>query len=440
MLFLPSSTQYLCVVYYFCCTLYSTKVNIGGQAKLKNRIGISFASIILIAIVIFLAVDIGFSLYNPNRLNYTLPFSTLKIIGGKIQVQTKDSLAWEKAEDGIILEPGSRVRTAPNSYASISFAQGTTTKLEPGTDLIVAKLESNQDKQLDTIVLKQQSGKTWNQVAKRDDDNYYFQLQTSSADVKVHGTLFATEVDGSGKTIVQTTEGAVSVSAQGQEVQVPAGQQTMVKPGAAPSLPAPIPPARNELVFTLGRPAIGLVIDPSGSSTGYLPGGAPLNQISGSQVSSPEGSSQTVRIREPYTGEYTIILRGVADGKTSLNVEGFVEGKKTFIYNESCNITSINETVLKLHVDVLNGLMAGATLLSPRSPESQAGETTAALKAASEETVNKEKSTLSEKEEAPGQKESGFQILGSYKVDKWAVIMGIVVLLAGILIIVWRKS
>jgi hypothetical protein len=30
--------------------------------------------------------------------------------------------------------------------------------------------------------------------------------------------------------------------------------------------------------------------------------------------------------------------------------------------------------------------------------------------------------------------------LGSYKVDKWAVITGIVVLLAGILIIVWRKS
>ena len=439
MLYLPSRPQYLCVVYYFWCILYSTKVNSGGQTKLKNRIGISFASLILIAIVIFLAVDIGFSLYNPDRLNSTLPFSTLNIIGGKIQVQTKDSLAWEKAEDGITLEPGSRVRTAPDSYASISFAQGTTTKLEPGTDLIVAKLENNQDKQLDTIVLKQQSGKTWNQVAKRGDDSYDFQIQTSSADVRVHGTLFATEVDESGKTIVQTTEGAVNVSAQGKEVQVPAGKQTLVEPGAAPSLPAPTPPARNELIFTLGRPAIGMVIDPSGSSTGYLPGRAPLNQIAGSQVSSPEGSSQTVRIREPNTGEYTIILNGLTDGITSLNVEGFVEGKKTFVYSESCNITSINATVLKLHVDVLNGLMAGATLLSPKSPESQAEETTAALKAASEETVDKEKSTLSEKEKSPGQKEAGFSIRG-YKVDKWAVLTSIVVLLAGILIIVWRKS
>jgi uncharacterized protein (DUF736 family) len=440
MLYLPSRPQYLCFIYYFCCILYSTKVDSGGKTNLKIRAGISFASIILIAIVIFLATDIGFSLYNPDRLSSLLPFSTLSIIGGKIQVQTKDSLAWEKAEDGMMLEPGSRVRTAPDSYASISFAQGATTKLEPGTDLIIAKLENNQDKKPDTVVLQQQSGRTWNQVAKIADDNYHFQIQTPSADVKVRGTLFATEVDESGKTIVQTTEGAVNVSAQGQEVQVPAGQQTMVKPGAAPSLPAPMPPARNELVFTIGKPAVGMVIDPSGSSTGYLTGGAPLNQISGSQVSLPGDSSQTVRIREPHNGEYTVILRGVTDSKTSLNVEGFVEGKKTFAYSESCNITSINGTVLKLHVDVLNGLMAGVSLLSPRPPESGAGETVAALEPAPEEAGdNKGKSTPSEKENTPAQKETWFNI-GGYKVDKWAVITSIVVLLAGILVIVWRKS
>jgi len=88
----------------------------------------------------FLAVDIGFSLYNPNRLNPVLPFSTLKIIGGNTQVQTKYSLTWEKAVDGMVLEPGSRVKTDSDSYASISFSQWTATKLDPGTDVIVAML------------------------------------------------------------------------------------------------------------------------------------------------------------------------------------------------------------------------------------------------------------------------------------------------------------
>lgn len=400
--------------------------------------------------MIFLAVDIGFSLYNPNRLNYTLPFGTLDIIGGNVQVQTKDSLAWERAEDGMMLEPGGRVRTAPDSRASISFSQGTTTKLEPGTDLIVAKLEGNQDKEFDTILLKQQSGKTWNQVAKQD-DSYHFQIQTPSADVKVHGTLFVTEVDKSGKTFIQTTEGSVSVSAQGQEVQVPAGQQTMVEPGAAPSMPAPMPPATNELVFTIGKPAVGLVVDPSGSSAGYLPNGLPLNQILGSQVSSPEGSSQTVRIREPNSGEYTIILRGVADGNTSFSVEGFAEGTHTFTYAESCNITSINQTVLKLHVDVLGGLLQGATVLNLKSLESKAGEaTTATLKTASGETEytsspqnspdnGKESPTTSKKKETSGQKETGFHLVSGYTASGWVTITSIVVLLAGILVIVFRK-
>ena len=366
-------------------------------------------------------------------------------------MQTKDSLTWRKAEEGMMLEPGSRVRTAPDSRASISFSQGTTTKLEPGTDLIVAKLEGTQDKKFDTILLKQQSGKTWNQVAKQADDDYYFQIQTSSADVKVHGTLFTTEVDKSGKTFVQTTEGSVSVSAQGQEVQVPAGQQTMVEPGAAPSVPAPMPPAINELVFTIGRPALGLVVDPSGSSAGYLPNGLPLNQILGSQVSSPEGSSQTVRIREPNAGEYTIILRGVADGNTSFSVEGFAEGTNTFTYTESCNITSINETVLKLHVDVLDGLLQGATMLNLKSLESKAGEATAAtVKTASGETEytsspqdspdnGKESPAASEKKETSGQKETGFHLVSGYTASGWVTITSVVVLLAGILVIVFRK-
>jgi hypothetical protein len=411
-----------------------------SEITLKHRVGIGFASVVLIAIVIFLAVDIGFSLYSPNRLNSISPFSTLNIIGGNIQVQTKDSLAWKKAEDGMTLETGSRVRTAPDSFASISFAHGTTTKLEPGTDLIVDKLESDKDKQLDTVVLKQQSGKTWNQVAKRADDSSYFQIQTSSADVRVHGTLFATEVDKSGKTIVQTTEGRVSVNAQGQEVQVPAGQQTMVKPGAAPSVPAPIPPARNELVITVSKPAIGLVIDPSGSGTGYRATGVPLNQISGSQVSSPEGSSQTVRIREPSDGEYTLILNGVAEGSTSISVEGFADGKSAFVYTESCNVTSINETVRKLHVDILGGLLQGATMLNLVAPENKVVETIESPKTTSEEPgVSKEKSTTSEKEKASDNKEAGLNFGRGYKVDKWAVITSIVILLAGILVVVWRR-
>jgi hypothetical protein len=399
--------------------------------------------------VIFLAADVGFTLYNPNRLTSTLPFCTLHIISGDVQVQTKDALTWGKAEDGMMLEPGSRVRTPADSNASLVFSQGTTTKLEADTDLIVAKLEGNQDNQPDTVVLKQRTGKLWNQVAKSPDNDSHFQIQTPSADVKVYGTLFLTEVDKSGETLIKTTEGNVSVSAQGQEVQVPAGQQTRVETGAAPSAPAPIPPARNELVFTIGQPAVGLIRDPSGSSTGYPLSGLPLNQISGSQSSSPDSAYQTIHIPEPRAGEYTFTLHGIADGKTSFRIEGFAEGINTFLYTESCNITTINEEVLKLHVDVLDGLLQGATVLNLESPEGKAMATTL-LKSATEESAgtssppkstdsDKKKSVTTKKEETSGQEESGFHFGSGYTTGHWVGITSIFALLAVIFTVVWRK-
>jgi hypothetical protein len=381
--------------------------------------------------VLFLAVDIGFYLYQPERLSFGLPFSTLKIIGGDIQVQTKDSLVWEKAKDGMALEPGSRVRTAPDACASIDFAPGTTTKLEPGTDVIIARLENNQNAQLDTITLQQQSGKTWNQVAKRADDSYDFKIQTSTAEIAVHGTSFEAEVDESGETRVQTTEGDVSVRAQGEEVNVPAGHETRVKQGTPPAAPTPVPPAVNELVLTIGRPAIGVITDPSGSSTGYPGEGKPVNQITGSKLSPPGDDQQTVLIPEPASGDYTIKLHGITDGRTSLRIEGFAEGESKFSYAESCNITTAKDYILKLHIDVLNGLLGKATVVKAATPESQAGPAATA--------ADKEMPDVSSQKAAPNQKESWLHFEDNYIAPIWIAVTFVVLIVGSLLLVVWRR-
>ncbi len=386
--------------------------------------------------MVFLAMDIGYSLYNPDRLNFRLPFSTLKIIGGSTQVQTKESLAWEKARDGMTLEPGSRVRTAADSYAAINFAEGTTTKLEPGTDVIITRLENNRDEQLDTIALKQQSGKTWNQVAKKADDSYDFQIKTSSADIMVHGTSFATEVDDSGTTTVQTTEGNVSVSAQGEEVYVPAGQQTRVEAGLPPAAPEPMPPTRNELVLTINKPATGLIVDPSGSSTGYLGDGSQVNQITGSRLSLPEEEFQTVIIPEPATGEYTIKLHSVAEGETSFNIEGFAEGENTFSYTESGNITTAKEYVIKLHIDVLDGLLGKATVAKVVPSDNQARPVATAV---TPETEGEKIPDVSSQPEASSRKESWLSTGNSPIANIWTAVTVLVLIMGGVLVVVWRK-
>jgi hypothetical protein len=330
-----------------------------GNNILKRRTGTISAVIVLVILTILLSVDAGFSLYNPNRFALTSPFCVIDIIRGDVLLMKKDALTWEKAADGMMLEPGSRIKTAPDAQASVTFIRGTTTKLEPGTDLVVDKIEDTQGTQPYTVVLKQQSGKTWNQVDKTI-GNTSFQIRTTSADITVHGTLFSTEVDESGKTTVQTTEGIVSVSAGGEEVQVPAGSMTEVMPHEKPAAPMAIPPAKNELVITVNNPAFGLVKDPSGSSIGFLNSGEKVNQISGSSVSVTGDSGQTIRIREPEVGDYTLTLRGVTDSVSQVSVEGLVGGKSSFIHIESCNITAAQETLLKLHYEVIDGLLQRA--------------------------------------------------------------------------------
>lgn len=201
----------------------------------------AMSAITMIMVVVLLAGGVGFWLYNPPRLASFVP-STLNVSGDNVEVQTLETITWKEAQDQMKLDPGSRVRTGTDSYALLTFAQDTTTKLDPGTDLLVARLEGNRDKPPDVIALRQWSGSTWNQIPAFLDDSRHFEIQTPSASAVGNGSSFSVNVDESGRTIVRAAEGQVDVRAQGREVQVTAGRQIEVKPGSPPSAPVPIPP------------------------------------------------------------------------------------------------------------------------------------------------------------------------------------------------------
>ncbi|MFH1238963.1 MAG: FecR domain-containing protein [bacterium] len=415
---------------------------------MKTRKGSLSAAIILVTIGIILAVDAGFFLYNPDRFTLSSPFGVLDIIRGNVLVLKNDALTWEKADDGMILESGSRIKTAADADAVITFTRGTTTKLEPGTDLIIDKIEDSQGTQPYAVVLKQQSGKTWNQVDKAE-GKASFQIRTTSADIIVHGTLFSTEVDETGKTTVQTTEGKVGVSAGGAEVQVAAGKMTEVKPHEQPSAPMSIPQARNELVITVNQPALGLIKNPSGASIGYLRSGAKVNQISGSSVSAIGESGQTIRIREPEAGEYTLTLRGITDGTGQISVEGIIGGKSAFLRLESCNITAAKDMLLKLHYNVIDGLLqrmdasdqgiaTGKVALASVLNEPATDVKSTKIQPAPADT-NKTPGALSKKETSSDQGFTGFDSNKYGQLTRW-VSIGCFLFLIGVIFMIMRRK
>jgi hypothetical protein len=66
------------------------------------------------------------------------------------------------------------------------------------------------------------------------------EIQTPAGVSGVRGTNFGVSVQPSGSTGVATLEGSVAASAQGQDVKVDAGLQSLIIPGEPPTLPTPL--------------------------------------------------------------------------------------------------------------------------------------------------------------------------------------------------------
>jgi hypothetical protein len=292
---------------------------------------------------------------------------TLSLLSGSAQVQLPGSDQWMVASDGLVVEEGTRVKTTSDSHALLTFFEGSTIGLEPGTDICVERV-GNAEEQGTEIVLRQWVGKTWNRVVKKMDPGSRYEIRTPSAYALVRGTLFETEVDDAGFTTVRTIEGMVSVLAVEEEVYVPAGYEVSVEPGAAPSSLQPTAPAESELIVTVSMPAVASVVSPDGASTGYLPNGVYFNQIPGSTTSNPCDGDQVIRIAWPTKGIYHLILRGVGDGTSNVTLQYVSDGEELFSLEAAYEITSGVQSELAVLVESSGGDVVQAYLFSDLAP------------------------------------------------------------------------
>ena len=281
---------------------------------------------------------------------------TLSILSGDVEVQEPGAGNWKQGTDGMTLAARMRIKTSAESHALLTFFEGSTIKLEPGTDIEIQRMESG-DEQATTIVLKQWMGRTWSRVIKMADPGSHYEIETPSANAIVRGTLFATEVGETGDTKVATTEGLVSVVAQDEEVFIPADQETQVAAGRTPSQPAAAPDPEAEITITIDKAAVASVIDPTGASTGYLPDGWSFNQIPGSQTSSLSGDTQTITIPQPTSGEYTIALRYITEDTAHINIQGTSEDEVAFEYTGTYEGAIGDGWLIRVYLNVEDGLI-----------------------------------------------------------------------------------
>ena len=242
--------------------------------------------------------------------------TTLSIISGEVDVRASEGDDFRPVSDGALLRAGMTIRAGADTYAVLTYFEGSTVSIDPGTTLVIEALESNPDGST-IIAMRQEIGRTWHSVTKLLNQGSKYEVRTPTATATVRGTMFAVGVktDQRGELVstVETTEGAVATAKaptaadpQPQEVLVQPGFQVTVKQSAPIEQPKPAPEPERRVTVTVGANA-GLVLDPLGRANGVKDGKV-IVQTPGATVST-------------VNGQLVVTMPNIPDGKISTVVD-----------------------------------------------------------------------------------------------------------------------
>ncbi len=167
--------------------------------------------------------------FSGRAFAFTAKISALE---GEVVYRVSGQDIWEKAEEGISLSAGDKVRTEPDSWAEVSFSQGHMTRLGPGSHMKIAALDEETNIELF-------NGELFSRV-RRLTSNESYNITTPESVISVKGTEFSVAVDESlNETLVKVFSGLVTALGleTGEEVSISAGQFSKILKNVAPSYP-----------------------------------------------------------------------------------------------------------------------------------------------------------------------------------------------------------
>jgi hypothetical protein len=165
--------------------------------------------------------------------------STLTILSiseGNVYVMKAGTDSWTEAQEGMSLGVGDSIKTGDDASAEITFSEGSTVGLQAGTEIEIASLDISTGTGPTIITLEQTIGSVIFRVIKIVDPASRYEVETPTGVVAIRGSMMQVNVVEDGTTWVTNLEGDIWASAQGVELQVPQGQQCIIRSGQPPEL------------------------------------------------------------------------------------------------------------------------------------------------------------------------------------------------------------
>jgi hypothetical protein len=221
----------------------------------------------------------------------------LSQVKGQVQVKRPDG-EWADAKDGDTLNPSDGVRTGDGSYAVVVGGEFWEVKMEPGTEVAIGELSESISK------LLLESGMARATVHGNGRHTFEVRANKSDAVARTDGGTFSIASNGSGTVAVGSQEGSVEFLGQGRVVIVRAGQESIIRPGQAPSEPVSIP---SSLLLKVALPSRTLVNRSNLTVVGTAQAGARV-EVAGHMISADQNGhfETTLKLSE---GKNSILVR-----------------------------------------------------------------------------------------------------------------------------------
>jgi hypothetical protein len=270
------------------------------------------------------AVAIGIGLFAaPPASAQRGAVATLSVLVQPVERVAHADGAREVGVDGANLAEGDRVRTGDVGVALITFLDGSTVTVQPGSDVLV---QQGNRRARGGIRLLIDAGRVWARVARGAGGG--LSLASNEYAATAHDGLIGAERTADGGLVCWTRRGEVRLTDRiGHSVAVlGAGQRARASQGNHVT-PEPFRPSASLLEVRTEGPVVPLVRMPDGAAAaGFLALDAEVNQVFGA-LTEPRGRrGWLVEVPGGQAGPYTLILTGTGQGPFTVAVSARYAG------------------------------------------------------------------------------------------------------------------
>jgi hypothetical protein len=254
--------------------------------------------------------------------------ATLSVLAAPVERVAAATGASGPGTTGMNLAEGDRIKTASGGIALITFLNGSTVTVLPGSDITVKQAQTGRGK--DGIRILITAGRVWARVVKVAGGRPGLTLESNAYAASAHDGLIGAEQGGDGF-VCWTRRGEVRLTDRSglTDVVLLAGQSVWTHFGWTVT-PEPFRASASVLEITASGPVLPLVRVPDGRlAAGFLSGDVEVNQVFGS-LTQGGGSKWIVEVPGGYAGAYELILTGRTTGSFTVNVSARNGGKTAF--------------------------------------------------------------------------------------------------------------